>query len=118
MRFSSIDAKQVEVRDLSKYGCVAAVKGRGVRFEDTTSPVDPGDKGKVAEAVDVCFPEEVLIAPHFCLFFPIGQSLFSPCFRKCYILSLSFLSFKMLIVFCGEIFHVEKLFLMGKAKNA
>ncbi|CAN0446819.1 unnamed protein product, partial [Ectocarpus sp. 8 AP-2014] len=24
--------------------------------ETTSSPVDPGDKGKVAEAVDVCFP--------------------------------------------------------------
>lgn len=73
--FPSIYARQVEVRDLSKYGCVAAVKGRGVRLEDTTSPVDPGDKGKVAEAVDVCFPEEVLIAPLFCLVggFPLGS---------------------------------------------
>lgn len=50
---------QVEIRDLSKFGSAAVVRGSGVRFEDTTSPVDPGDKGKVAEAVDVCYPDEV-----------------------------------------------------------
>lgn len=51
--------KQVEIRDLTKYGSNAVIRGWGIRFEDTTSPVDPGDKGKVAEAVDVCFPDEV-----------------------------------------------------------
>lgn len=50
---------QMEIRDLSKYGSSAVVRGQGVTFADTTSPVDPGDKGKVAEAVDVCFPEKV-----------------------------------------------------------
>ena len=50
---------QVEIRDLSKFGSTAVVRGCGMRFEDTTSPVDPGDKGKVAEAVDVCYPDEV-----------------------------------------------------------
>ena len=47
------------MRDLSKYGSSAVVRGQGVTFADTTSPVDPGDRGKVAEAVDVCFPEKV-----------------------------------------------------------
>lgn len=49
----------MEIRDLSKYGAEAVARGRGLAFEDTSSPVDPGDKGKVAEAVDVCFPEKV-----------------------------------------------------------
>ena len=46
------------MRDLSKYGSSAVVRGQGVTFADTSSPVDPGDTGKVAEAVDVCFPEK------------------------------------------------------------
>lgn len=50
---------QVEIKDLSKFGSTAIAKGGGLRFEDTTSPVDPGEKGKVAEAMDVCFPREV-----------------------------------------------------------
>ncbi|CAM9133566.1 unnamed protein product, partial [Hapterophycus canaliculatus] len=53
------EGEEVEMKDLSKFGSVAMAKGRGLRFEETSSPVDPGDKGKVAEAVDVCYPEEV-----------------------------------------------------------
>lgn len=49
----------MEIRDLSKYGSSAVARGAGLTFADTSSPVDPGDKGKVAEAVDVCFPEKV-----------------------------------------------------------
>lgn len=49
----------MEIQDLTKYQSVALARGPGLRFEDTSSPVDPGDKGKVAEAVDVCFPAEV-----------------------------------------------------------
>ncbi|CAM9458952.1 unnamed protein product, partial [Pylaiella littoralis] len=52
------EGKQVKISDLSKYSSWAVVRGQGLTFEDTTSPVDPGDKGKVAEAVDVCFPEK------------------------------------------------------------
>lgn len=44
---------------MSKYGSAAVARGRGLTFEGTTSPVDPGDKGKVAEAMDVCFPDKV-----------------------------------------------------------
>lgn len=47
------------MKDLTKFGSAAMARGRGLKFEETTSPVDPGDKGKVAEAIDVCFPEEV-----------------------------------------------------------
>lgn len=57
----------MEIRDLSKFGSAAVVRGRGVRFEDTTSPVDPGDRGKVAEAVDVCYPDEVRACVRACL---------------------------------------------------
>ncbi|CAM9598948.1 unnamed protein product, partial [Ectocarpus sp. 13 AM-2016] len=44
------------MKDLTKYGSAAVARGQGLKFETTSSPVDPGDKGKVAEAVDVCFP--------------------------------------------------------------
>lgn len=50
---------KVEIKDLSKYGSTAVAKGDGMRFEETTSPVDPGETGKVAEAVDVCFSQQV-----------------------------------------------------------
>lgn len=57
------------MKDLTKYGSAAVARGQGLTFETTSSPVDPGDKGKVAEAVDVCFPsfpdeeeEEVRVA--------------------------------------------------------
>lgn len=49
----------MDIKDLSKYGSITVAKGSGVRFEETTSPVDSGESGKVAEAVDVVFPEEV-----------------------------------------------------------
>lgn len=60
---------QVEMKDLTKYGSAAVARGQGLTFETTSSPVDPGDKGKVAEAVDVCFPsfpdeEEVRVRGH------------------------------------------------------
>ncbi|CAM9290601.1 unnamed protein product, partial [Discosporangium mesarthrocarpum] len=52
------EAEEVLLSDLSKFGSMAVCRGPGVRFEETTSPVDPGEKGKVAEAMDVCFPED------------------------------------------------------------
>ncbi|CAM9250646.1 unnamed protein product [Scytosiphon promiscuus] len=52
------EGEQVGIKDLTKFGSAATARGRGLKFEETSSPVDPGDKGKVAEAIDVCFPEE------------------------------------------------------------
>lgn len=68
LQTANIYKTQVEIRDLSKYGSAAVARGQGLTFEDTTSPVDPGDRGKVAEAVDVCFPEKVWVRQPGCSF--------------------------------------------------
>lgn len=58
---SKMPNTKVEMKDLTKFGSAATARGRELKFEETSSPVDPGDKGKVAEAIDVCFPEEVRV---------------------------------------------------------